>query len=131
MVSGGSGMWQRRRTGAHTSVVVTRAAGVTNFFAAMRGGGVFRSSNGSAWTALGIGFPTTNVGRIALGVQSDNPNVLYALVANTSGGLQGVYRLTGLTGAGTPCSPATTLPPSSQANNRPSSGVARYTANGI
>ena len=113
-VSGGSVMWQRRRTGAHTSVVVTRAAGVTNFFAAMRGGGVFRSSNGTAWTALGSGFPTSNVGRIALGVQSDNPNVLYALVANTSGGLQGVYRLDGMTGAWTSISGAPALLPGSQ-----------------
>ena len=97
-VSGGVPTWQRRITGAHTSVVVAAAGGVTNFVAAKRGGGVVRSTNGGTWTALGTGFPTANVGRISLGVQPDNPNVLYALVANTNGGLLGVYRLDGLAG---------------------------------
>lgn len=113
-VSGAVGTWQRRRSGAHTSVVVARAGGVTNFFAAPRGGGVFRSTNGSTWSVLGAGFPTANVGRIALGVQADNPNVLYALVANASGGLQGVYRLDGMSGSWSSISGTPALLPGSQ-----------------
>lgn len=89
--------WQRRRNGVHTSVVVARSGGVTTWFAAPLGGGVFRSTNGNAWTAVGAGFPA-GVGRIALGVQPDNPNVLYALIATTTGLLHSVRRLDG--GAG-------------------------------
>jgi hypothetical protein len=90
--------WRRRRTGAHTTVVAARAAGVTTFYAAERAGLVYRSTDGATWTAVGTSFPTANVGRVALGVQPDNPNVLYAVVANGAGGLLGVYRLDGGSG---------------------------------
>ena len=113
-VVGGVPTWQRRRTGAHTSVVVSAAGGVTTFVAAARGGGVFRSTTGNTWTALGTGFPTANVGRIALGLQRDNPNVLYALVANASGGLLGVYRLDGMAGSWTSISGTPALLPGGQ-----------------
>jgi hypothetical protein len=60
-------------------------------------------NDGNTWAATGTGFPTGS-SRIGLGVQSDNPNVLYALVANTnatnptSKSLLGVYRLDNETG---------------------------------
>ena len=73
--SGAGFIWQRRRTGIHTSVVVTRAAGTTTWFAAAQGDRVFSSTTGATWAAVGTGFPT-GVGRIALGAQPDNPNVL-------------------------------------------------------
>ena len=59
---------------------------------------MLRSADGNTWSTLGTGFPAS-VGRIALGVQADNPNVIYALVATTGGGLHSVRRLDGLTGS--------------------------------
>ena len=99
VASAGGVSWQRRRAGAHTAVVATQAAGVTTFYAAERGGAVYQSADGATWTAVGTGLPTANVGRIALGAQPDNPNVLYAVVANAGGGLLGVFRLDGGGGA--------------------------------
>jgi hypothetical protein len=90
--------WERRRTGVHTAVVVARAAGVTTWFAAARGDRVYRSTNGNTWASAGTGFPT-GAGRIALGVQPDNPNVLYAFIATAGGALHSVRRLDGGAGA--------------------------------
>ena len=99
-VPSGSGFtWTRRRTGTHTSVVVTRASGTTTWFAATQGDRVYNSSTGTSWTALGTGFPTGGIGRIALGAQPDNPNVLYAFVATSAGALHSVQRLDGAGGA--------------------------------
>jgi len=96
--SGAAFTWERRRTGSHTSVVAARAAGTTTWFAAQSGGLVYRSTNGNTWAAIGTGFPT-GIGRIALGMQRDNPNVLYAYVATGGGGLHSVRRLDGQAGA--------------------------------
>ena len=90
--------WTQRRTGAHTSVVAARVGSVTTFYAAQRNGLVYSSTNGSTWSVAGTGFPA-GAGRISLAVQSDNPNVLYALVTNASWALLGVYRLDGGTGS--------------------------------
>jgi hypothetical protein len=97
-VAGGGFEWTRVRTGSHSSVVVSRASGVTTWFAATFGGSVVSSTNGSSWSALGTSFPT-GIGRIALGVQPDNPNVLYAFIADAGGSLSGVRRLDGVSGA--------------------------------
>ena len=77
--------WVQRRPNVHSSVVVTSQAGVTQFFAAEWGIGVFSSPDGTTWAKLDNGFPSQKVGRIALGVQFDNSNLLYALVANDQG----------------------------------------------
>jgi hypothetical protein len=110
--AGGTATWTQRRPNVHSSVVVARAAGTTTFIAAAWGGGVVSSRDGQTWSALGSGFPTNDVGRITLGVQSNNPNVVYALVARDStGGLHGVYRLDNLAGAWkTVTSPPAVLP---------------------
>lgn len=96
--SGGGFTWTRRRTGVHTSVIVTRAGGTTRWFAAANADRVFTSTNGSTWSAAGTGFPSP-VARIALGAQPDNPNVVYAAIVNTAGGLHSVRRLDGAAGA--------------------------------
>ena len=93
--SGAGFTWTRRRTQVHTSVVVARAGGANTWFAAQLGGPVVQSADGATWTTAGTGFPA-GVGRIALGVQPDNPNVLYALIATTGGGLHSVRRLDGV-----------------------------------
>ena len=95
--TGGGFEWLRRRTGSHSSVVVSRAGSVTNWFAAQFGGAVFVSSDGATWSGVGTGFPVA--GRVALGVQPDNFNVLYAVVVNANGALNSVRRLDGVTGA--------------------------------
>jgi photosystem II stability/assembly factor-like uncharacterized protein len=97
--SGGDFEWVQRRDGIHPSVKATSSGGTRRFVAAQWGGGVFQSPDGQAWSPLGTGFPTTDVGRIALGVQPNNTDLVYALVANTRGALLGVYRLDGAGGA--------------------------------
>jgi len=91
--------WVRRRSGVHSSVVVAAAGGTRRFFAAEWGAGVVRSTDGTTWTPTGTGFPATDVGRIALGVQPNNPNLVYALVATANGSLHGVYRLDSVNGS--------------------------------
>jgi photosystem II stability/assembly factor-like uncharacterized protein len=92
--------WVQRRPGIHSNVLVTFADGASRFFAAEWGRGVFRSSDGSQWSPVGTGFPTANLGRIALGVQPDNPDLVYAFVAHSRfGTLLGVYRFDSARGA--------------------------------
>jgi hypothetical protein len=83
--------------GVFSSVVVSAGGGTTRFFAAEWGQRVWRSTNGIQWTEAGTGFPSTDVGRIAMGVQPDNPNLVYALVAKSDGKMLGVWRLDGVT----------------------------------
>lgn len=101
---GGDFEWVRVRTGVHPSVVVTSDGGVTRFYCARWGtdgttSGVFHSDDGGAtWVPTGTGFPTKGAGRIALGVQPHDPNLVYAFVARTSGGVRGLYRLGDVSG---------------------------------
>jgi len=86
--------WAQKRAGQFTSVVAARTGSTTTFYASRWGGGVFSSTDGDTWTAVGSGFPTANVGRIGLAVQPSNPNVVYALIHNGSSGyILGVWRL--------------------------------------
>jgi hypothetical protein len=101
--SGGQFQWARVRPGVHATVVATSSSGTTRFFCAVWGQGAAPSSvmhsddGGATWTATGTGFPTGDVGRIALGVQPDKQNLIYAFVTTAAGALQGVYRLDGVT----------------------------------
>ncbi len=95
--AGGGFEWLQRRTGSHSAVVIARTGGVTNWFAAQFSGGVFVSTSGNTWATVGTGFPVA--GRVALGVQRDNFNVVYAVIANTNGSLNSVRRLDGVGGA--------------------------------
>jgi hypothetical protein len=77
-----------------TSVVAARAGGVTTFYAASWFGPVYSSTDGDTWSPVGTGFPTTNVGRVSLAVQPDDPSVVYALVSQGSpDSILGVWRL--------------------------------------
>jgi photosystem II stability/assembly factor-like uncharacterized protein len=95
--------WQQVRQGAHASVVAAASGGATRFFCAeWRQDGtpstvLHSDDSGATWNTTGTGFPAADVGRIALGVQPDNPNLVYAFVTTTPGALQGVYRLDGVT----------------------------------
>jgi hypothetical protein len=95
---GGAFTWTRRRSGVHTSVIVTASGGTTRWFAAANADAVYTSTNGNTWTTVGTGFPTS-ITRIALGAQPDNPNVVYAVVIDGSGDLHSVRRLDGVASA--------------------------------
>lgn len=100
---GGQFEWVQVRPGVHASVVAASSGAATRFFCAEWGQNaapsrVLHSDDGGAtWTTTGSGFPAGDVGRIALGVQPANPDLVYAFVTTTSGQLQGVYRLDGVT----------------------------------
>lgn len=96
---GGNPEWIQRRPGVHSSVVVASAPGATRFWTAEWGKGVLQSTDGTNWSAAGTGFPASDVGRIALGVQPNNPNRVYAAVASLKGLLLGVFRLDNASGA--------------------------------
>ncbi len=90
---GGGFEWTRRTEGVYSSVGAVSSGGTTRFFAGKWGGGGFQSDDGQAWTPVGTGLPKTDVGRIALGAQPNNRDVLYAFVATKAGKMKGVYRL--------------------------------------
>jgi len=91
----GSFVWRLRRPGVHSSVVASRAAAGTRFFAAEWGVGVFQSPDGATWTAVRSGFPTHGVGRIALAMTPGETDLVYAFVVDTRGATLGIYRLDG------------------------------------
>ena len=96
--------WVQLRTGVFSSVVATDASGRARLYAGQWGdrqspSGVFYSDDqGATWAPAGVGLPTNDAGRIAIGVQPTNPNLTYALIAkNSNGGLLGLFRLDGVT----------------------------------
>lgn len=91
--------WIQRRKNTHSSTVVTLSTNTKRFFVAEWGVGVSHSTDGVTWDRTGTNFPTNNVGRIALGVQSNNPDLVYALISDKQGNLHGVYRLDNVNGA--------------------------------
>jgi photosystem II stability/assembly factor-like uncharacterized protein len=92
--AGGNFQWLQQQQGTYCSVAVASATGTTRFLAAQWSGAVSHSTDhGQTWAPVGTGFPTANVGRIALGVDPGNTNLFYALVASSDGALLGLYRL--------------------------------------
>jgi len=89
---GAEPVWILRRAGVHSAMVATAFEGAPRFFAAEWGKGVVESADGVHWAPLGAGFPAANVGRITLGVQPDNTDLVYAVVSDGHGGLLGLFR---------------------------------------
>src|SRR5207248_1207374 len=59
------------------------------------GSGIYRSTDaGTTWSRLsnGLPAPSKDVGRIGIAVAPSNPNRLYAIVIDTDGTFQGLYR---------------------------------------
>jgi hypothetical protein len=115
--SGGQYQWLRVASGVHASVVATANGAATRFFTAEWGQGgspsrVMHSDDGGAtWNPTGTGFPSADVGRIALATRANTPNLLYAFVTSASGALKGVYRLDGVNQAWKPvANPPDVLP---------------------
>jgi hypothetical protein len=121
--SGGS-HWVQKLTGIFTTVRAARSGNVTTFYAARWGGGIFRSTDGDSWTSI-PGFPTQNVGRVGLGVATNNPNIVYALAARVDNDhVLGVWRLDGGTGPWRPVAgvPTTLFGPAPTDPNKPGQG---------
>ncbi len=56
---------------------------------------IFKSTDGGVvWTVLTNGLSTSNGRRTQLAMSPDDPNILYASVASTSGSLNGLYKTT-------------------------------------
>ncbi|MFI5231438.1 MAG: hypothetical protein ACHQSE_02885 [Gemmatimonadales bacterium] len=89
--------WAKQLPGVTTDVVASPTA--SEYYAAVgylfgdAGNGVFKSiDDGMTWTRV-TGFPTTNVGRISLGITAASPVIVYATVQNSSTfGLLGVWK---------------------------------------
>lgn len=98
-VDAGSASWHCIFTGPFTSVVAgKRRDGTVVFLAAAKGGGLFAADATSladpdAWSELGKGFPTDDLGRISLALAGDEVETVFVLAARESGGLHAVYRL--------------------------------------
>jgi hypothetical protein len=89
---GGKPVWTLRRPGVHSSMAVATSDGKARFFAAEWAKGIVESTDGVRWAPLGEGFPAADVGRISLAVQRDNPDLVYAVVADGHGALLGLFR---------------------------------------
>jgi len=84
--------WSNRLSGPVSDLVV-RPGYPATWYAALRGLGIWRSTNdGVSWIKLAGGLPTSNVGRISLGVTSANSSRIYAAIGNiATGGALGVW----------------------------------------
>jgi hypothetical protein len=108
----GSGYeWTQLQPGVHSSVVAASAGGMTRFLCARWGddavaSGIFYSDDGGGtWQPAGTGFPAADAGRIALGVQGNKPDLVYAFVAKQSDDTaHGLYRLDAIGGNWKPVS---------------------------
>jgi hypothetical protein len=78
--------WRQTRAGYCTSVAVAITAGNVAWYAAMHGGPVLTSSDGSTWSTVGAGFPT-GVARVSVAVQPTNSGTIYSFSS------AGVHRL--------------------------------------
>ena len=99
---GGQFTWVRVLEGVFSSAVAASANDVARFFCARFpqpddavSSEVLSSTDGETWTLAGNNFPT-DAGRVSLGVQPGNPNLVYALVATSTNKLHGLYRLDGV-----------------------------------
>jgi photosystem II stability/assembly factor-like uncharacterized protein len=108
---GGKFDWVRVDKGVFSSVVSTGTAGAARFYAARwrqadepASPAVVWSADGVTWKRAGSAFPANDVARIALAVQPNNPDLLYAFVTKSNGSVHGLYRLDGMNAAWKPVS---------------------------
>ena len=108
---GGKFDWVRVDKGVFSSVVSAGTAGAARFYAARwrqadepAAPAVVWSADGVTWKRAGSAFPTNDVARIALAVQPNNPDLLYAFVTKSNGSVHGLYRLDGMAAAWKPAS---------------------------
>jgi photosystem II stability/assembly factor-like uncharacterized protein len=116
----GGATWTNVLPGGFGSAALFDSAGLTAYAALSYGGnvnGIYKSTDGGkTWVKLAGGLPTSNVGKIALGLDSSSSNTVYAGIADDSDQsktLLGVFKTvdggatwTQLTSAPQYCSPA-------------------------
>jgi len=86
------------QTGSNLAVqdLIRSPTDPNTLYAAVNASGIWKTVNGgTTWVKLVGGLPTTDVGRLDLGINPANASVLFALVARASNGTQrGTYRST-------------------------------------
>jgi photosystem II stability/assembly factor-like uncharacterized protein len=88
----GGATWTLSLNGSCSSLVI-HPTNPSIVYVARRSGGIFKSTNGGlTFTALAGGLPASGFERIVLAISRSQPNTMLAAFANTSGGLQGLYR---------------------------------------
>ncbi len=80
--------WAQAKAGAFKDV---KAVG--NNVVAASSNIVYLTTDGNTWNPGGS-LPTSNLNRIEVAIAPSNPSVVYAVMANSSGGFAGVYRTT-------------------------------------
>lgn len=89
----GGASWVVRLGGRWCDDLVVHPTNSDRVYAAMQGGGIYRTDNAAAnWTKLGGGLPVNGFGRIQLAIAASNPLVLYASFSDPGGSLLGTYR---------------------------------------
>jgi len=59
------------------------------------GCGIYKTTNGGdSWTELTNGLPSADVGRIGIDISTSDPNILYAIYADSIGFFKGIYKTT-------------------------------------
>lgn len=90
----GGSTWTNPLTGAASSLAIDRVT-PTTIYVARHSDGIYKSTdNGSNFTKLAGGLPTSGFARIVIAISSSAPQTLYACFVNTSNGLEGLYRTT-------------------------------------
>jgi len=91
----GGANWNQTLSGSVTDLVLDPTNDSIGY-AAVSGQSVFKTTDrGATWTAVASGFPTSNVGRINIGIAPSAPATLYAGVHNASNSqLLGIWKTT-------------------------------------
>jgi photosystem II stability/assembly factor-like uncharacterized protein len=91
----GGGNWSKVLSGSVTDLVLDPSNDSVGY-AAVGGGSVYKTTDqGATWSAVASGFPSSNVGRINLGIAPSAPATLYAAVENApDGSLLGIWKTT-------------------------------------
>ena len=88
----GGDTWTTELSGSCSSLAINPATPAT-LYVGRQNDGVYRSTdNGSNWTRLGGGLPSSNVGRVLVDVAASDANVVYASILGSDGHLEGLYR---------------------------------------
>ncbi|MBX3365162.1 MAG: hypothetical protein KF866_10380 [Phycisphaeraceae bacterium] len=84
--------WSRRFNGNVSSLAVNPIS-PNIVYIGVHGNGIYRSTDGgTTFSQLSGGLPTSGLRRIVLAICESQPQVLYAAIINSSGGLLGFYR---------------------------------------
>ncbi len=83
------GSWNQVQMGSFKDVKI--APNSTRVFATS-GGNTYVSTDGTTFTKTGV--PSSGIGRVEIAISPSDPDVVYAVLAGTSGDFKGIYRTT-------------------------------------